>query len=177
MRTGILTGPGMGRQLAVSRSADCPRLRQRPGSRPTARTSCPPPPDPAGAPRPGPAPRPLVLVLLAAAVLTTATGDWTNATVIILVDPLGHHGSAAVPGRGGSPAEPLGKASSVPLPPAESPLRTRLGRPAWPRRRASARSGCGSSPQPSQLQPRVRSVPRSQNRHTPPPVNVDGGCQ
>src|SRR5436309_9569441 len=82
MRTGILTGPPADRvrqrglssaQVASRLAADGPNLLP--------------------APRPVPLWRrimsqlrdPLVLVLLAAAVLTTATGDWTDATVIILV--------------------------------------------------------------------------------------------
>jgi Ca2+-transporting ATPase len=82
MSTGILTGPPAGRvpqrglssaQVASRLAADGPNVLP--------------------APRPVPLWRrimsqlrdPLVLVLLAAAVLTTATGDWTDATVIILV--------------------------------------------------------------------------------------------
>lgn len=63
----------------------------------------PAPPDPAVAPRRGPIPGPLVVVLSAAAVLTNATGDWTDATVIILVivvnttAPAGHRHNP--PGR------------------------------------------------------------------------------
>ena len=70
----------------MSRSAGCPRSEA--ASRLAADG-----PNVLPAPRPVPLWRrvaaqlrdPLVLVLLAAAVLTTATGDWTDATVIILV--------------------------------------------------------------------------------------------
>ena len=84
MRTGSLAGPGTGQpagcavglssaQAASRLAADGPNVLP--------------------APRPVPPWRrvlaqlrdPLVLVLLAAAVLTTATGDWTDATVIVLV--------------------------------------------------------------------------------------------
>jgi Cation transporter/ATPase, N-terminus len=84
MNTGILTGPDTGppagHALGLSSSQAAARLA-------------------AGGPNVLPAPRPvslwrrvlaqlrdpLVLVLLAAAVLTTATGDWTDASVILLV--------------------------------------------------------------------------------------------